>query len=187
MDNTGDQITSYLIEKGLVRKEDLEKIVPPNQPSEGLRVEEYLINSGLLTEEEFHLAVEEFFGVPFAAKDDFPKEALLINNLSAQFMKESKFLPASLNNNELTVIMGNPLDFYTMDALRLATDFEIRILAGRESEILEVIERLYGSSGTSMEKIIEDLAGLNSAGYIFYSTDLLHWTNIPGAFKQLGK
>ena len=131
MDNTGDQITSYLIEKGLIRKEDLEKIAPPNQPSEGLPVEAYLINSGLLTEEEFHLAVEEFIGVPFATKDDFPKEPLVINNLSAQFMKESKFLPASLNNNELTVIMSNPFNFYTMDALRLATDFEIRVLAGR--------------------------------------------------------
>jgi hypothetical protein len=52
---------------------------------------------------------------------------------------------------------------------------------------LEAIERLYGSSGTSMEKIIEDLAGLNSAGYIFYTTDLLHRTNIPGALKQLAK
>jgi general secretion pathway protein E len=72
-------------------------------------------------------------------------------------MKESKFIPASLNNKELTIIMSNPLDFYTIDAIRLATNFEIRVLLGREKEILEALERSYGSGVTSMERIIEDI------------------------------
>jgi general secretion pathway protein E len=160
MENQDRQIVSFLIEKGLIQENDLEKVSPPDQPSDEFSIQERLIDAGLLREEEFHCALEEFFGVPFATKDDYPKEPLLISNLSAQFMKESKFLPASLTNNELTVIMGNPLDYYTMDALRLATNVEIRILAGKESEILEAIERLYGSSGTSMEKIIEDMEGI---------------------------
>jgi general secretion pathway protein E len=160
MENQDRQIVSFLIEKGLIQENDLEKVSPPDQPSDEFSIQERLIDAGLLREEEFRCALEEFFGVPFATKDDYPKEPLLISNLSAQFMKESKFLPASLTNNELTVIMGNPLDYYTMDALRLATNVEIRILAGKESEILEAIERLYGSSGTSMEKIIEDMEGI---------------------------
>lgn len=160
MENQDRQIVSFLIEKGLIQEKDLEKVSPPGQPTGELSIEERLVDSGLLRQEDFRCALEEFFGVPFAAKDDFPKEPLLISNLSAQFMRESKFLPASLNNNELTVIMSNPFNFYTVDALRLATNLEIRILAGRESEILEAIERLYGSSGTSMEKIIEDMEGI---------------------------
>ena len=72
-------------------------------------------------------------------------------------MKESKFIPARLTDKELTVIMGNPLDFYTIDAIRLATNHEIRVLAGRENEILDAIERYYGAGVTSMEKIIEDI------------------------------
>jgi hypothetical protein len=32
---------------------------------------------------------------------------------------------------------------------------------------------------------LSDLAGLNSVGSIYYTTDRLHWTNIPGALKQL--
>jgi hypothetical protein len=31
-----------------------------------------------------------------------------------------------------------------------------------------------------------DLAGINS-GYIYYTTDLVHWTNIPGLLTQLAK
>jgi len=154
------QIVSYLVEKGFVQKEDLARVLPPGQPLGDLSLEENLIHSGLINEEQFRSAVEDFFGVPFATQDDFPQEPLLINNLSIQFMKETKFILGRLMNDELTVIMSNPLDFYTIDAIRLATDHEIRVLAGRENEILEVIERHYGSSATSMEKIIEDMEGI---------------------------
>ena len=160
MENQDRQLVSFLIQKGLIGEKDLDNIFPPGQPSDELSIQERLVDSGLLRQEDFRSAAEEFFGVPFAAKDDFPREPLLINNLSTQFMKESKFLPASLNNNQLTVIMSNPLNFYTLDALRLATNFEIRVLAGKENEILETIEQLYGSSGPSMEKIIEDMEGI---------------------------
>jgi general secretion pathway protein E len=147
---------SFLIEKGLIQKEDLERVLAPNQPIGDLSVEEQLINAGLLSPEQFRSAAEEFFGTPFASQDDFPKEPVLLDHLSTQFMKESKFIPSRLTDNTLTVIMSNPLDFYTIDAIRLATQYEVHVLTGRENEILEGIERTYGVGATSMEKIIED-------------------------------
>ena len=72
-------------------------------------------------------------------------------------LKEAKFIPARLTDNELTVIMSNPLDFYTLDSIRLATGHDIRVLYGKEEGILMAIEQYYGSGGTSMEKIIEDI------------------------------
>src|SRR3990170_2541668 len=157
MGKTSTQITSYLVEKGLIQKEDLEKVLSSNQPIESLPLEDFLVHAGLITEEEVRLALEEFFGTPFATPADFPQEPLLINNLSTQFMKESKFIPSRLEDGVLTIIVVNPLDFYTLDAIRLATNHEIRALAGREDEILAAIERFYGSGATSMEKIIEDI------------------------------
>ena len=156
MDNIGSRIAYYLVEKGLIQKEDLEKVLPPNQPAGDLSVEEQLIHAGLLTREQFRFAAEEFFGVPFASREDFPKESVLFDHLSIQFMKESKFIPSRLTDNALTVIMSNPLDFYTVDAIRLATHYEVHVLAARENEISEAIERSYGAGTTSMEKIIED-------------------------------
>ena len=147
---------SFLMEKGMVQKEDLERVLPPNQPIGDLSVEEQLINAGLLSPEQFRSAAEEFFGTPFASQDDFPKEPILLDHLSTQFMKESKFIPSRLTDNRLTVIMSNPLDFYTIDAIRLATNYQLHVLAGRENEVLEAIERSYGVGATSMEKIIED-------------------------------
>jgi len=154
------QILNYLVEKGLIRSADLERVVLEGQPSEDISVEEHFIKPGLLTRQEFRAALEEFFGTPFAIEEDFPREPMLFDQLSVQFMKESKFIPAYLEDNTLTVIMSNPLDFYTLDAIRLATNHEVKVLIGEESEILQAIERSYGSGATSMEKIIEDIDGI---------------------------
>ncbi len=157
MANMNKQIVSYLVGKGMIRREDVEAAFPSGQFPEDFSFEEYLIKPGLLTPQKFRSALEEFFGAPFASEDDFPKEPMLFDQLSVQFMKEAKFIPAYLENNTLTVIMSNPLDFYILDAIRVATNHEIKVLVGQESEILQAIERSYGSGPTSMEKIIEDI------------------------------
>lgn len=160
MENIDTQIISFLVEKGLIQEADLEKVLSPDQPMGELPLKERLTRSGILTEKQLLSAIEELFGVPFATKDDFPKEPLLIDHLPAQFMKESKFIPVRLVDNELTVIMSNPLDFYTIDAIRLATNCEVRPLAGEEPEIILTIEQFYGTGSTSMEKIIEDMESI---------------------------
>jgi general secretion pathway protein E len=160
MENINQQVVSFLVEKGFIQKIDLEKVFQPDQSMAELSIEESFINSGLLSREQFRSAAEEFFGVPFANQEDFPTEPLLINDLSPQFMKESKFVPSRLMgtiDKQLTVIMSNPLDYYTVDAIRVATNYEIRVLAGKENEVLEAIEKYYGSGITSMGKIIEDI------------------------------
>jgi general secretion pathway protein E len=61
------------------------------------------------------------------------------------------------NGGELTVITHDPLDFYTLDAIRMATGLKARPLIGMGTEILEALQQLYGVGETTMEKIIEDI------------------------------
>ena len=154
------QIINLLLEKGLISKEDLERVFPLGHPPGDISPEEHLFKTEIITREDFKKAAEEFFETSFATPDDFPKEPMLFDHLSVQFMKESKFIPASLENNILTVIMSNPVDFYTRDAIRLATNHEVRVLLGNEDDILMAIERSYGSGASSMEKIIEDMESI---------------------------
>ncbi len=151
------RIIDFLIEKGLISKEDLERVFPLGHPPVDISPEEHLFKTELITRDEFRQAAEEFFETPSALPDDFPKEPMLFDHLSVQFMKESKFIPANLENNILTVIMNNPGDFYARDAIRLATNHDVKVLLGNEDDILNAIERSYGAGGTSMEKIIEDM------------------------------
>ncbi len=150
-------IIDHLVEKGLVKKVDLERVFPSGQPPDDFSVEEHLIKPGLLTGEQYREGIEDYYGAPSATADDYPKEPMLFDQLSVQFMKEFKFVPARMENNTLTIIMSNPLDYYTIDAVRLATNRDIKVLMGKEEEVLQAIEGSYGSGSASMEKIIEDI------------------------------
>jgi general secretion pathway protein E len=151
------QFLEFLLDQGIIRKAAFDEAFPTGALPADFSVEEHFIKPGLLTTDGFRTAAETFYGVKSATEDDFPKEPTLYENLSVQFMKESKFIPGPMENNTLTVIMADPYDYYAIDAIRLATKKKIQVLFGQESKILEAIERSYGAGGSSMEKIIEDM------------------------------
>lgn len=95
-------------------------------------------------------------GITQITYHDYPKEPIVLDNLSVKFMKQSKFVPLKIERNALWIAMSNPEDFYTVDALRAAYGFDIGICSGKEEDIFEAIERLYGTGSQSLEMIIEE-------------------------------
>ena len=87
---------------------------------------------------------------------DYPEKPVMVDNLSVQFMQQSKFIPLSLEGNILRIAMADPADFYTIDTLKLACNMDVAACQGREEDILAAVERLYGSGSQSMEMIIEE-------------------------------
>lgn len=87
---------------------------------------------------------------------DYPKKPVVVDNLPVKFMRESRFVPLSVDDRTLRIAMTDPEDFYTIDALRLALGLEIEVCQGREEDILECIERVYGTGSQSLETIIEE-------------------------------
>ncbi|MGB9627182.1 MAG: type II secretion system ATPase GspE [Thermodesulfobacteriota bacterium] len=154
------RLLTFMVGKGLIGKDEVEKLQSTASSSESLTLEEHLVHSGLFTRDQYQKVVEEFFGVPFIGEEEFPKEPVLNSSLPLQFMREYKFIPAYLKDNELTIIMSNPLDYYALEAIRLGTRCKIHVLAGRENEILEAVERFYGLDSTPMERILEDMENL---------------------------
>ena len=91
--------------------------------------------------------------IPFS---EYPKQPIVLDNLSADMMKASLFVPLEMGEGFLRVAMADPEDFYTIDALELATGLEVQAALGKEGDILEAVERLYGAGSQSLETIIEE-------------------------------
>jgi len=62
-----------------------------------------------------------------------------------------------LTDSTLSIAVSDPFDFYTLEAVSLATGYNLEISLAREEEIVDAIERLSSSETGSMDKIIEDL------------------------------
>ena len=87
---------------------------------------------------------------------EYPKEPVVLDNLSVKFMKQSKFIPLSVTDNTLEIVMADPSDFYTVDTLKLSYGLRVKTCKGKVEDILDAIDRLYGSGSQSLEMIIEE-------------------------------
>jgi general secretion pathway protein E len=79
------------------------------------------------------------------------------NVLTFRFMKQCKFVPIALENSVLTLAMTDPLDDATLDSVRQATGHPVKAVLGAESEIMDILEKFYGSAASTLGRIIEGI------------------------------
>jgi general secretion pathway protein E len=61
-----------------------------------------------------------------------------------------------MGDDFLKIAMADPEDFYTIDALKVTYGLNVQVCQGKESDILDTVERLYGAGSQSLETIIEE-------------------------------
>jgi len=87
---------------------------------------------------------------------DYPKEPVEMENISLEFMKKACFVPIAVTDGTFEIAMADTKDFNTIAALKFAYGLEIRIKQGKKDDILDAIDRLYGTGRQSLETIIEE-------------------------------
>jgi general secretion pathway protein E len=95
--------------------------------------------------------------IPYLKSEDFPKVPFVLNGISSRFIRENKIIPLELKNNILKVVMANPEDTATIDALRVATAADVMVYAGDTKVLEEYISRFYGQESQNINRIIEDI------------------------------
>ncbi len=100
----------------------------------------------LLLKEIRHLNVE-----------DLPKVPFVLDGISSRFIREYMIIPLELKNNVLKVVMANPDDMETLDALGVATSADIVVYTADAKAMEEYISRFYGQESQNINRIIEDI------------------------------
>jgi general secretion pathway protein E len=125
---------------------------------EGAAFARGLVSRGLLTGEGLRRAYEELCGVPAFRRDPETERPLPGVALPISFLRAKLLLPIALSDGTLTVAMADPLDADAREAVARATGKRVEALAGTEEELREAIEKTYGDSGASMERIVEQVS-----------------------------
>lgn len=89
--------------------------------------------------------------------EDLPKVPLLLNEISSRFIRENKVIPLELKNNVLRVVMANPEDRETIDALSVATLANVVVYTAPREVIEDYISRFYAQESQDINKIIEGI------------------------------
>ncbi len=88
--------------------------------------------------------------------EDFPREPYRSGTLPLKFLKEQQIFPLTLDGNRLSVAMVDPTNMTTIDAMQLATGYEVIGRASAPEDILHAITQFYETQ-SAMGDIIGDM------------------------------
>jgi len=149
-------IGQVFLERELIDEEELRTALNLQADSRE-KLGKLLVDLGYVSERDCLAAVSEHLGIPAMSASDYPPVPVLDSILSFRFMKQCKFVPVALENNTLTLAMTDPLDHSTLDSVGQATGYQVKAVLGAESEIMDLLEKFYGSAASTLGRIIEGI------------------------------
>ncbi len=149
-------IGQVFLERGLIDEEELRTALNLQAESKE-KLGKLLVDLGYVSERDCLAIVSEHLDIPAMSPADYPPVPVIENVLTFRFMKQCKFVPVALENNVLILAMTDPMDNATIDSVRQATGHEVRAVLGAESEIMDTIEKFYGSAASTLGRIIEGI------------------------------
>jgi general secretion pathway protein E len=89
---------------------------------------------------------------------DFPETPFLTEKISKRFLKNKLIFLLYVRDNILYVAASNPDDQDAIDAISLASGFDVKALKSSDEDILRAIEQHYKGGQASVDEIIGDIA-----------------------------
>ena len=144
------RIGEMLIEKGVLAQDDLDRALEL-QKERGDKLGKILTDLGFVAPREVLLALSRQLDIPLVSGQDFPSVLPDLERITPRYMRQFHFVPLTLENDLLTLAMGDPLDFETLATVRNATGFEVAAVLSAEQEILDAIDKHYGEEEAEQE------------------------------------
>jgi general secretion pathway protein E len=157
-----ERVVAGLLAKGRLKDADLVRARRLQEETGGSLLT-LLARLGLVSERDHAETAAAVLGLPLvSAKDapELPPDNLLgAAPLSTKFMKQFHIVPVAEAEGHVDVLMADPQDVYALDAVRLATQREVRPQVALRSEIDDLIERWHGQGRSAMGAIVETAEG----------------------------
>ncbi|MBA2173440.1 Flp pilus assembly complex ATPase component TadA [Halobacillus locisalis] len=148
------RLGDILKEAGLVSEDQIKETL--NVKKSDQKLGDALLERGLITEQQLIEVLEFQLGFPHVSLYRYPVDTSLLSIVSKDFASRNMVMPLKKENNELTLAMNDPMDYYTIDDLQIATGFQILPVIATKDEIIQAINKYYNLKETEQEMPDDD-------------------------------
>jgi general secretion pathway protein E len=139
----------------------------------GQRLDQVLLQLGLVTERGLAEAYATLLGVPIAGPARYPEAPLFPERLTPRFLRTARAVPVAVEQDVLVLAVADALDEFTPAAVSAATGLPVRLEVAVPIELEAAFGRLYpegeaaegtagGDGGAALEEDAERLKDLAS-------------------------
>ncbi|WP_370297239.1 GspE/PulE family protein [Rossellomorea marisflavi] len=141
MTTTRKRLGDLIVEAGIISEEQLQETLADKV--KGQKTGDALLQKGFITEQQLIEVLEFQLGIPHVSLYRYPFEANLFHLIPKETAKRTLMIPLKTEGDRLFVAMNDPLDFYAIEDLRLATGFKIEPAIATKDDILKIINKYY--------------------------------------------
>src|SRR5690625_5244049 len=130
-----------LVEAGLIIEEQLAKTIKEKNANEKLG--DALLREGYITEQQLIEVLEFQLGIPHINIYQHAINEKVIQLVPKDLAKRHNVIPIRIENNQLFVAMADPMDYFAIEELRMATGYQITPGIATKDELYRTITKYY--------------------------------------------
>lgn len=159
---SSEMITQEQLDDALAMQKDVHK---------GKKLGDILIEENMITEDDFVSVLHKKLRVPIVNLETTAPSAEALATLTRDKSAEYSVLPLSVTDDELTLVMSNPVDYYTIDDIALITRKVVNPVLSTKSGIISAIDRFYSATmvttaADSVNKEYSDIEDVVNASFL---------------------
>ena len=153
----GRPLGEILVAQGCVTVDKVEEALV-TQAEKGGRLGEILVQMKVVREDDVLRALAEQLDLPFLKELKVEEvDSALIAGLPINFVKQWKFLPLRKVGNVVDVAVGDPLETFAFDDLRVIMKADLRTFICPPQKIIDAINQIYDRRSGEAEAVMDDL------------------------------
>ena len=158
--NAPKRLGEVLVDEGVVTEEQIETALEKREKGE--KIGEALMRFGYCTDSQIVDALSDSLGIRRVNLGMIFVDDQVLKLLDEDFVTKSKIMPINVQGRRLVIATNDPLDFPTIENVRLKTGMNVETVIATKNDIETAIARYYGftktlkSLGIEVEKEKED-------------------------------
>ncbi len=149
------RLGEMLIDAGLISDDQL-KLALAGQKKAGLKLGQYLIRQGIVTEEEIIDQISIQLKIDKYDAEKYPGDSTLAQLIPFEIAQKYQLVPLRKRFNLLTVAMADPMDINALDAIEAQANMEVAAVVCSERELNQLVSAIYGMS-SGMVGLMENI------------------------------
>ena len=160
MTSSKKRFGEVLVEAGLLKTDDLPRVLQEQRGKRGERIGETVVRMGLASEVDIARALSDQLGIPFIDLTAMSISASALQEVPERLAKKHQILPVAVLQKELHLAMADPLKFEALQDVRFTSNCTIVPLLATVTDIKKGIQHYYQKEkGDTIDTLVKDMAG----------------------------
>lgn len=144
-----------LKDEGFVTEEQIQEALVVQKQKGGL-LGDILVSLRYVTNKQIMQALSEHLGLEIVNIEDMEIPGTIINLVPHAIAHLYRIVPISIKDNTLTIVQEDPLNFETIDDLRLILKYSIKPVICSKDAVIRALEKYYPKKHESVKQLLSE-------------------------------